>query len=124
MLEVRMSTCLAMSDAMWKVFFFFCRGMKGVVKLCFIPQKLPLLSLYMHELLSYKHSHAGEECLLLFSFTGLVISECTHHNYYPVFRTQCLFLHFQNYYPKCLTSPLCIAGLSISANVDSYVNRL
>lgn len=121
MLEVRMSSCLAMSDAMWKV---SSHREGGLVKRFYSRKTSIPLSPYMHELLSYKHGHAREECLLLFSFTGLVISECTHHNYYPVFLPQCLFLHFQNYYPECLTSPFCIAGLSISANFDSYVNRL
>lgn len=62
--------------------FFFAEGRKGPLN-GFLPQKLPFLSLYMHELLSYKHGHASEECLLLFSFTGLVSSERSRHNYCP-----------------------------------------
>lgn len=61
---------------------FFTEGRKGLLN-GFVPQKLPFLSLYMHELLSYKHGHASEECLLLFSFTGLVSSERSRHNYCP-----------------------------------------
>lgn len=61
---------------------FFTEGRKGPLN-GFLPQKLPFLSLYMHELLSYKHGHASKECLLLFSFTGLVTSERSRHNYCP-----------------------------------------